>query len=117
MSTLQKLEADTLSNSLQQPNNYDTYTIVPARYPMRTMCAIFASILIALVLYSVLTNPKWGWGIFSEWFFSEPVIAGLGRTILLTILGTIFGSILGTLLALARVSKSPVLSGFSWSYI
>ncbi len=117
MSILRELEADTLNPALQPSNNYDTYKIVPARYPMRTMCTIFAGILVALIFYSVFTNPKWGWGIFSEWFFSAPVLAGLGRTILLTILGTIFGSVLGTLLALARVSKSPLLSGFSWSYI
>jgi polar amino acid transport system permease protein len=43
------------------------------------------------VLHSVLTNPRWGWGVFAEWFFAEPVLAGLGRTLLLTALGALFG--------------------------
>ena len=42
---------------------------------------------------------------------------GLGRTLLLTALAAVSGSILGTLLALARVSRSPLLSGLSWGYI
>ncbi|RUV28264.1 ABC transporter ATP-binding protein, partial [Mesorhizobium sp. M1A.T.Ca.IN.004.03.1.1] len=62
-------------------------------------------------------NPRWGWGVFAEWFFAEPVLVGLGRTLLLTVLAAISGSILGTALALARVSKSPLLSGLSWGYI
>lgn len=97
--------------------SHKKYKIVPARYPMRTISTIFAAIIIALILYSIFTNPRWGWDIFAEWFFSEPVLVGLSRTILLTIIGTILGSFFGTLLALARVSKSPLLSGSSWTYI
>ena len=46
-----------------------------------------------------------------------PVLAGLGRTLLLTALGALFGFLLGTALALARVSRSPLLSGLSWTFI
>jgi polar amino acid transport system permease protein len=56
------------------------------------------------VLNSVLSNPRWGWDVFAEWFFAEPVLAGLGRTLLLTLLGADLGFLLGTVLALARVS-------------
>jgi polar amino acid transport system permease protein len=67
------------------------------------------------VLHSVFTNPRWGWGVFAEWFFAEPVLAGLGRTLLLTALGALFGFMLGTGLALARVSRSPLLASLSWT--
>jgi polar amino acid transport system permease protein len=97
--------------------DYSHYTIVPARYPGRTIGTIVAALVIAAVLTSVLTNPRWGWPIFAEWFFAEPVLVGLGRTLLLTALGTIFGFTLGTVLALARVSQSPLLAGLSWGYI
>lgn len=99
------------------PHDYQNYRVIPARYPMRTVGSVFAAIMIALILYSVFTNSRWGWDIFGEWFFSEPVLIGLSRTVLLTIIGTIFGSLFGTLLALARVSQSPLLSGASWTYI
>ncbi len=101
----------------QQRQDFSRYRIVPARHPGRLVGTVFAAAVIAAVLYSTSTNPRWGWNVFAEWFFSEPVLAGLGRTLLLTALATVSGSILGTALALARVSKSPLLSGLSWGYI
>jgi polar amino acid transport system permease protein len=97
--------------------DYSHYRIVPARYPARTAGTVFALLVIAATLHSVLGNPRWGWDVFAEWFFAEPVLVGLGRTLLLTVLGALFGFILGTGLALARVSRSPLLVGVSWTYI
>ncbi|MGN7806333.1 amino acid ABC transporter permease/ATP-binding protein [Ensifer sp. 22521] len=104
--------------STSEPNpGYAHYRIVPARHPGRALGTLFAALVIAGVLYSVLTNPRWGWPVFAEWFFAEPVLAGLGRTLLLTALATVSGSLLGTALALARVSKSPLLASLSFGYI
>ncbi|SCB08194.1 amino acid ABC transporter permease/ATP-binding protein [Rhizobium multihospitium] len=97
--------------------DYSRYRIVPARHPGRAAGTIFAALVIAVALYSTFTNPRWGWGVFAEWFFAEPVLVGLGRTLLLTALAAVSGSILGTALALARVSKSPLLASLSWGYI
>ncbi|MEB2847482.1 ABC transporter permease subunit [Rhizobiales bacterium RZME27] len=97
--------------------DYSHYRIVPARYPARTIGTVFALLVIAATLHSVLGNPRWGWDVFAEWFFAEPVLVGLARTLLLTALGALFGFILGTGLALARVSRSPLLVGVSWTYI
>jgi len=100
-----------------ESKDHSRYRIVPARHPGRLAGTIFAALVIIAVLYSIFTNPRWGWSVFAEWFFAEPVLVGLGRTLLLTVLAAISGSILGTALALARVSKSPLLSGLSWGYI
>ena len=97
--------------------DYARYRIVPARHPGRIVGTIFAALVIAAVLYSTFTNERWGWDVFAQWFFAPPVLAGLGRTLLLTLLAAISGSILGTALALARVSGSPLLSGLSFGYI
>ncbi|MDL2407054.1 amino acid ABC transporter permease/ATP-binding protein [Rhizobium calliandrae] len=105
------------SRTVDQKQDYSRYRIVPARHPGRLVGTIFAALVIAAALYSTFTNPRWGWGVFAQWFFAEPVLVGLGRTLLLTVLAAITGSILGTALALARVSKSPLLSGLSWGYI
>jgi polar amino acid transport system permease protein len=91
--------------------------IVPARHPGRTLGTLAAIVIILAVLQSVLDNPRWGWGTFAEWFFAEPVLAGLGRTLLLTALGMLIGFVLGIALALARVSGSPLLAGVSWGYV
>jgi polar amino acid transport system permease protein len=93
------------------------FRIVPAKYPARTIGTIFSLIVIFAILNSVFSNPRWGWDVFAEWFFAEPVLAGLGRTLLLTALGATFGFILGTGLALARVSGSPLLASLSWGYV
>ncbi|TCU33053.1 amino acid ABC transporter permease/ATP-binding protein [Rhizobium azibense] len=105
------------SRTAEPKQDYSRYRIVPARHPERLAGTIFAAVVIIAVLYSTFTNPRWGWSVFAEWFFAEPVLVGLGRTLLLTALAAISGSILGTALALARVSKSPLLSGLSWGYI
>ena len=97
--------------------DYSHFRIVPARYPARTVGTVLAVVLIAATAHSVLGNERWGWGVFAEWFFAEPVLVGLGRTLLLTALGAFFGFVLGTGLALARVSGSPLLAGVSWTYV
>ncbi len=102
---------------VERKQDYSRYRIVPAKHPARFVGSVFAALVIGLVLYSIFTNPQWGWNVFAEWFFAEPVLVGLGRTLLLTALAAVSGSILGTLLALARVSRSPLLSGLSWGYI
>jgi polar amino acid transport system permease protein len=97
--------------------DFSRYRIVPARYPARTIGTAFAVVVIVAVVNSVLSNPRWGWDVFAEWFFAEPVLAGLARTLLLTLLGTVLGFLLGTGLALARVSGSPLLASLSWAYV
>ncbi|MET0288241.1 MAG: amino acid ABC transporter permease/ATP-binding protein [Pseudoxanthomonas sp.] len=91
--------------------------IVPARHPFQTAGTILGVLIILSVLHSVLGNPRWGWGVFAQWFFAAPVLEGLVRTLALTALGMAFGFLFGTLLALARVSGAPLLAGVSWSYV
>ena len=96
--------------------DYSHFRVVPAKYPARTAGTIFAVAVIGIVLHSTLTNPRWGWGVFAEWFFAQPVLEGLGRTLLLTALGALLGFFFGTGLALARVSRSPLLARLSWVF-
>lgn len=108
---------NTPRRSAPASGDYSHYRIVPARYPARTIGTVVAALIILAVTHSTLTNERWGWPVFAEWFFAEPVLVGLGRTLLLTALGTILGFALGTVLALARVSGSPLLAGLSWTYV
>ena len=93
------------------------FRIVPARHPWRHVGTAAALVVILAVATSVWRNPRWEWGVFAQWFFSEPVLTGLGRTLLLTALGAVFGFALGGFVALARVSSSPLLAGLAWTYI
>jgi polar amino acid transport system permease protein len=107
----------TRAQSTPPTRDFSRYRIVPARYPARTIGTAFAVVVIVAVANSVLSNPRWGWDVFAEWFFAEPVLAGLARTLLLTLLGTVLGFLLGTGLALARVSGSPLLASLSFAYV
>src|SRR6218665_1816619 len=93
------------------------YRVVPARHPWRVAGTVIAALLIAVTLHSVFTNERWGWAVFSQFFFDEAVLVGLGRTLYLTLLASILGFFIGGLLAFARVSKSKLLSSVSWAYI
>jgi polar amino acid transport system permease protein len=96
--------------------DYSHLRVVPAKYPARTVGTVFALLVIGVVLHSTFTNPRWGWGVFAQWFFAEPVLEGLGRTLLLTALGAVLGFFFGTGLALARVSRSPLLARLAWLF-
>ena len=89
---------------------------MPARHPGRWIGTGVALACLALVVYSVSTNPRWGWPVFAEWFFAPPVLEGLGLTLLLTGLSALLGFVLGTALALARTSRSPLLAALAFAY-
>jgi polar amino acid transport system permease protein len=97
--------------------DYAHYRVVPATHHARTAGTVLAIALIAIVLNSVLGNPRWGWGVFAQWFFAGPGLEGLLRTLVLTALSALFGFALATPLALARVSRSPLLAGCAWAFI
>ncbi|WP_175872424.1 amino acid ABC transporter permease/ATP-binding protein [Burkholderia sp. BCC0397] len=91
--------------------------IVPARHRTRTAGSVLALVLIAITLHSILGNPQWGWPVFAEWFLSPPVLSGLARTLVLTLLGAVFGFVLGAFVALARLSRSRLLSASAWIFV
>ncbi|WP_319000615.1 amino acid ABC transporter permease/ATP-binding protein [Burkholderia sp. AU30198] len=93
------------------------FRIVPARHRSRTAGTVLAVALIAIVLHSILGNPQWGWPVFAEWFLSPPVLSGLARTLVLTLLSAVFGLVLGAFVALARLSRSRLLSASAWAFV
>src|SRR5687767_7187636 len=82
-----------------EARDYSRHRVVGARHPGRTAGTLAAVVVIIAVLHSILTNERWEWDVFAEWFFAEPVMDGLGRTILLTAAGSALGFLLGTGLA------------------
>ncbi len=92
-------------------------TVVPARYPARSLGAVAALFILAAVVDSIAFNPRWEWGVFARWFFDPVILNGLGQTLLLTLAGTVLSLIFGGLLALARLSSSWLLSTLAFGYI
>ncbi|MFK8475939.1 amino acid ABC transporter permease [Enterobacter kobei] len=98
-------------------SNVETIKVVPARYPLRTVGAVVALFILAVVIQSVAFNPRWEWAVFARWFFDPVILAGVGQTLLLTLIGTALSVVIGGLLALARLSSSWLLSSLAWGYI
>lgn len=94
-----------------------TVKVVHTRHWFRWTLSALIAFAVAQFVWSLVTNPNYEWGVFAEYFFTEPVLRGVGLTLSLTAISALIGFLLGTLLALGRISKSPLLSSAAWLYI
>lgn len=90
---------------------------VPVRHPGRWLAAAVVLLLAAMLAHTLVTNPRFQWGVIGHYFASSRVLDGLGITILLTVVAMAIGIVLGVILAIMRLSPNPMLSGASWAYI
>lgn len=90
--------------------------VVPARHPGRVALAVLVGLVVAAVLFSFVTNPRWEWGVVARWFLAESIVDGLLETLKLTVAAGAVGFGLGLVLALMRLSKSGIVSGVSWTF-
>lgn len=95
----------------------DQIKAVPVRHPGRWVAAVVVLVLVAMLVHTLATNPRFEWGVIGQYFLSRRVLNGLGLTILLTVVAMAIGIILGVILAVMRLSANPLLSGASWVYI
>ena len=97
--------------------DFGALTVVHTRHYLRWILAAIIVFVVLQLLWSLVTNDKYGWDVFSQYFFAPAVLVGLGMTLTLTVVAGSLGFIFGTVLALARLSKSPILNSVSWSFI
>ena len=90
---------------------------VPVRHPGRWLAAAIVLVLAVMFVHTLLTNPRFEWGVIGSYFFSTRVLDGLAITILLTVVAMVIGIVLGVILAVMRLSANPLLSSTSWVYI
>lgn len=91
--------------------------IVPARYPWRIAGTVLSVLILAGIIQSVALNPRWEWPVFAKWFFNPVILEGLGRTLLITVFSAFLSVLFGGVLAMARLSRSPLLRVLAWAYI
>lgn len=91
--------------------------VVPLRHPWTAGFAVLSVLVAGGVLYSVSTNPAFGWPVVARYMFDPQILAGLGRTLELTLIAMGIGLSLGTVLAIMRLSANRLLSVLSWLYI
>jgi polar amino acid transport system permease protein len=90
---------------------------IPVRHPGRWLAAVVVLLLVAMLAHTLVTNPRFQWGVIGSYFLSHRVLQGLGLTLLLTAVAMVIGIVLGVILAVMRLSSNPLLSGTSWAYI
>ncbi|WP_439591717.1 amino acid ABC transporter permease [Microbacterium sp.] len=94
-----------------------TIRVVHTRHWFRWVLSALIAFAVAQFAWSLVTNPNYEWGVFAEYFFTEPILIGLGYTLSLTAISATIGFLLGTVIALGRLSKSPLLQSAAWLYI
>lgn len=94
--------------------------VIPAKqYGIASLVsAVVVSVVLASVAWVAMTNKDIGWPVFAAYFFSEPILMGVGMTLLLTFVSMVMATVLGTLIAIMRMTSNPILqfaaAGYSW---
>ncbi|MFJ6894951.1 amino acid ABC transporter permease [Streptomyces hokutonensis] len=91
--------------------------VQPLRRPGRWIVTLVVLVLIAQFVHGLVTNSFYQWDRFGYWFLRPTILDGLVITLEVAALSAVLGLLGGILLALARLSKSPVLRAASWTYV
>lgn len=89
----------------------------PVRHPGRWLAGAVIAVLVAMLVNTLVTNPRFGWGVVGDYFTSSSILLGLLRTLELTVIAMAGGIVIGTLLAVMRLSPNPLVTGTSALYI
>ncbi|MFE7956949.1 amino acid ABC transporter permease [Streptomyces sp. NPDC057413] len=98
-------------------NTDDGPRVVPLRHPGRWIATAVVLVLLAQFVHGLATNSFYQWDRFAYWFTRPTILDGLLITLEVTAYSAVLGLLGGILLALARLSKSPVLRLASWTYV
>lgn len=83
----------------------------------RWVAAAIVAVIAVGLIRSIVTNPRFEWGVVGDYLFDGRILDGIVITLELTVLAMAVGIVLGVILALMRLSPNPLLSGGSWLYI
>jgi polar amino acid transport system permease protein len=91
--------------------------LVTTRHPGRWVSAVVVLVLLAMLVHTIVTNPRFQWGLVGDYFFHRPVLDGLVLTLWLTAAVMICGFLLGIGLAAMRLSSNYILRTLSFGYV
>ena len=90
---------------------------VPVRRPGRWLATAVVLGVAAALAKSVITNPRFQWGVVGDYLFAKPILDGLRLTLFLTVVAQSLGIVIGIVLAVMRLSPNPILSRGAWVYL
>ena len=90
---------------------------VRRRHPGRWVAAVVLLLLLAWLATAAYQRDVIDWSTVRQFLFNDTIIEGVRNTIVLAVTAQLAGIVLGVAFAVMRLSKNPVLSVTSWSYI
>jgi polar amino acid transport system permease protein len=91
--------------------------VVPRRRPGQWVAAAAVLVVVAMVVHTVFTNPRFQWDVVGAYFTEASILRGLLLTVWLTAAVMVCGYVLGIALAVMRLSANPVLRTISFGYV
>ena len=91
--------------------------ILPVKKIGPIVAGIVSAIIACVLLYGILTNPRFEWDQVGIYLISNNVLSGIFWTLWLTLLSMVIAIVLALCLAMMRKSVNPVLRGVSWFFI
>lgn len=91
--------------------------VVATRRPWQWIAGAVVALVVAQLVFSAATNPRFRWDTFGEYFFDARVLRGLLLTIELTVLSMAASCVLGGVFAAMRMADNRFLNAISWAYI
>jgi polar amino acid transport system permease protein len=106
-----------MGTSIEPSRDIHAVKAVPVRHPARWIGGAALLILVYLFVRLLFTNKNMQWHVVAIYMFSPEILAGIGRTLLLTFLAMILGFAIGVVVAIMRLSSNPVFQSASWAWI
>jgi polar amino acid transport system permease protein len=91
--------------------------VVPRRRPGQWVAAAAVLVVVAMVVHTLFTNPRFQWDVVGAYFTEASILRGLLLTVWLTAAVMVCGYVLGIVLAVMRLSANPVLRTISFGYV
>jgi polar amino acid transport system permease protein len=117
-----------VTNSLRPSNRIDhsrdvsdeqllTARLVALRRPGQWLSVVVLLVLFAMLIHTLISNPRFQWDLVGRYFFRGSVMHGLELTLWLTAAVMVCGYVLGIGLAAMRLSTNYILRSISFGYV
>ncbi|WP_274561939.1 amino acid ABC transporter permease [Streptomyces spiramyceticus] len=98
------------------PAHPEQIKAIPVRHWGRWVSGVIVVALLGMLIYA-FSQGDVRWDTVGEFIFDDRILAGMGRTLLISVLSMLIGLVLGIVFAVMRLSKNPVTGAVAWLYI
>jgi polar amino acid transport system permease protein len=91
--------------------------ILPVPRIGRWFGLVLAALAVIWVVYQIITNPGFQWGVVGHYMLNRDVLTGVAMTLELTVLVMVIGTLIGVIVALMRLSGTPVLMACGHAFV